>query len=177
MEVDINENIRQHENIAENENPIMPCGRYGRRFRTNRGVLQLLQFCIVAEIDQTGNNELERPKPAEEQLGNDDATVASTPGNLESFYWRSIRGIIAKNNIKSCYEKVVLWRRNLFLLAKGTAVKNYIREITKLLNAWIDDTPLRKCAMHEIHIMPSLLLHKPFNSSKSKDHVNARLRP
>ena len=42
-----------------------------------------------------------------------------------------------------------------------------------MLNAWVEKSPLRQCAMTAIHIMPALLLQKPSKSSKSKDHTLA----
>ena len=45
--------------------------------------------------------------------------------------------------------------------------------MTKLFNAWIAGSPLKKIAMKAVRIMPSLLLQKPSKESKSKDHLEA----
>ena len=58
------------------------------------------------------------------------------------------------------------------MLPNGTSGKNFIREITRLLRAWNDNTPLKEIAMKAIHVMPALLLQKTSKTSKSKDHVN-----
>ena len=92
---------------------------------------------------------------------------------IEEFYWGNKKGSEACKDINDCYEKIVFWKRNLFLLPKGKNGKDYIKEITRLVNAWIENSPLRKCAMSAIHIMPALLLQKPSKSSKSKDHTIA----
>ena len=83
------------------------------------------------------------------------------------------KGSDAKIAIGECYEKVVFWKKNLFMLPNGAAGKNFIREATRLLNAWIDDSLIKPICMKAIHIMPALLLQKPFKNSKSKDHSKA----
>ena len=69
--------------------------------------------------------------------------------------------------MNNAYKIMVKWKRKLFMLPSGAARKNYIDEVTRL---WINDKPLRKIASKAIHIMPALLLWKPSQSSKSKDH-------
>ena len=61
----------------------------------------------------------------------------------------------------------------MFLLSTGKAGKFFINELTKLFNAWIDDSPLTKLVMKAVMIMPSLLLQKPSKESQSKDHLKA----
>ena len=45
--------------------------------------------------------------------------------------------------------------------------------MTKLFNAWIDDSPLKKIAMKAVMIMPSFFLQKSSKESKSKEHLKA----
>ena len=52
------------------------------------------------------------------------------------------------------------------MLPTGNAGKKYIKEVTKLLNAWTQDTPLRSISLKAIHTMPALLSHKPSKTSK-----------
>ena len=99
--------------------------------------------------------------------------VTAPPSQEESFYWGNIKGGETIILMNSCYEKVDYWSRNLFLLPEGSSGKDYIRETTRILNAWVDKSPLRQCAMTAIHIMPALLLQKPSKYSKSKDHTLA----
>ena len=91
----------------------------------------------------------------------------------ERFYWGEEKGSQITKDIGECYDKIVYWRRNLFMLPNGGAGKNYIREMTRLLNSWNEDSPLKDIAMKAIHIMPALLLQKPSKTSKSKDHLKA----
>ena len=57
------------------------------------------------------------------------------------------------------------------MLPNGSTGKNFISEITRLLNAFSESTPLKSISMKAIHIMPALLLQKPSKSSKAKEHV------
>ena len=75
--------------------------------------------------------------------------------------------------ISECYDKIVYWRRNLFMLPNGGAGKNYIRKMTRLLNSWNEESPLKDIATKAIHIMVALLLQKPSKTSKSKDYLKA----
>ena len=61
--------------------------------------------------------------------------------------------------------------KSLFLLLKVNAGKDFIKEITRLLNALVENTPLHPCAFTAIQIIPALLLQKPSNTSKSKEHL------
>ena len=64
-------------------------------------------------------------------------------------------------DINDIYEEIVFWRKNLFLLPSGKYGNEYIRETTRLLTSWVEDTPLKDIAFKAIHIMPALLLQKP----------------
>jgi len=130
---------------------------------------------------KSGNSKEVISLQLEEKLSTDTEphlTSAGEPSSTpkEAFYWGETQGSIAIDEINECYEKIVFWRRNLFLLPKGSSGKDYLREVTRLCNAWSENTPLRECSWKAIHIMPALLLQKPSKTSKSKDHVNALQR-
>ena len=76
-------------------------------------------------------------------------------------------------NVSTVYEQVVYWKKNLFLLPSGKAGKQYIDETTKLMNEWMQESPLKDIAFKAIMIMPILLLQKPSKNSKAKDHLKA----
>ena len=139
------------------------CRQCGRRFRNNRGIINRLQFCNPAPMD----DEVDRPPPlaavneADNQLNDaDDAVILeNTPQNQ------------AIEELKQCYEKIVFWRKNLFMLPNGSSGKDYIKEIIRMISEWLIESPIMECAMFALHVMPTLLLQKPSKSSKSKDHV------
>ena len=74
------------------------------------------------------------------------------------------------------YGKIVFYKQNIFKLPSGTAGKNYIREVTRLVRAWTTNSELKNVAWKCIMIMPCLLLQKPSKDSKSKDHSVALKR-
>ncbi len=71
------------------------------------------------------------------------------------------------------YEKIVFWRQNLFRLPSGNAGKRFIREVTRLVNSWVEDSSIKTISLKAIMIMPALLLQKPSRKSKSKEHTTA----
>ena len=74
------------------------------------------------------DDEVDRPLPlaavneADNQLNDtDDAVILeNTPQNQ------------AIEELKQCYEKIVFWRKNLFMLPKGSSGKDYIKEIIRI---------------------------------------------
>ena len=76
-------------------------------------------------------------------------------------------------NVNQIYEKIVFWRSNLFLLPTGKSGRNFILELTRLINAWVDNSAMKDISLKMIMIMPALLLQKPSRTSKSKDHSKA----
>ena len=78
----------------------------------------------------------------------------------ERFYWKQVPG--SKK-----------WRKNILMVTSGGNCKNFIKEITRLINLWTDDSPLENIALIAIHVIPALLIRKPNKNSKAKDHVAA----
>ena len=61
----------------------------------------------------------------------------------------------------------------LIMLLIDQARKDYRDEITRLLNAWIQDSAIKHLTFKTIMVMPSLILQKPSRNSKVKDHSEA----
>ena len=61
----------------------------------------------------------------------------------------------------------------LIMLLIDQARKDYRDEITRLLNAWIQDSAIQHLTFNAIRVMPSLILQKPSRNSKVKDHSEA----
>ena len=77
------------------------------------------------------------------------------------------------------YEEIVYWKKNLFKLPSGASGKQYVKEMTRLINIWNEDhRPLSGIALKLVMIMPALLLQKPCRKSTAKQHseyLNTRL--
>ena len=54
------------------------------------------------------------------------------------FPWGSIPNYTFEKQINETYEKIVYWRRNLFMVPTGKAAKEVTNEVTQLLNAWVE---------------------------------------
>ena len=61
----------------------------------------------------------------------------------------------------------------LIMLLIDQARKDYRDEITRLLNAWTQDSAIKHLTFKAIMVMPSLILQKPSRNSKVKDHSEA----
>ena len=84
--------------------------------------------------------------------------------------WVERDGTYFADDLSKAYEKIVFCRKNMFMLLTRKSKNKYIKEVTRLLDAWIQDTPLRSFRLKGIHIMPALLSQKPSKTSRSRDH-------
>ena len=87
--------------------------------------------------------------------------------------WANCPSHVFEANVSTVYEQIVYWIKNVFLLPSGKAGKQYIDETTKLMNEWLQESPLKDIAFKTIMIMPNLLLQKPSKNSKAEDHLKA----
>ena len=72
------------------------------------------------------------------------------------------------------YNKVVHWRKSLFLLPSGSTGKRFIEEMTRLINSWTSRSEQDTVAMKALMVLPTLLLQKTSLTSKSKDKVETK---
>ena len=77
------------------------------------------------------------------------------------------------DHIKKIYQEVAFFRKNLFMLPRGPAGKDFIEEATKLINSFNSGSPLKPVALTLLMMMFPLLLQKPSSSSKARDHASA----
>ena len=79
--------------------------------------------------------------------------------------------------VESFYEKLVFMKKNLFNLPSGNAGKLFIREVTFWLKQFNSlNSKYNSMAMKVFMVLPGLLLQKPFQASKCKDHTEALSR-
>ena len=84
--------------------------------------------------------------------GKSDSHDPSGNGDYETYFWNDVRGAVFEKDLTDAYEKIVHWKRNLFMMPSGVAGKKYIDEVTRLLKLWIQDSPLKSIALKAIHI-------------------------
>jgi len=156
---EINENQRLP---AENETKCTLCQR---TFRTNRGLLQHLNTCRrrYLEVNALQVND------AANLIEQDDDNVIEPV--REKYYWKEIPASIFESDVNYAYEKIVYWRKNLFMVPTGGAGKRFINELTRLITSWTANSTIADISLKALHIMPALLLQKPSKNSKAKDHL------
>ena len=66
-------------------------------------------------------------------------------------------GTIFTDDINEAYEKIIFWLKKLFMLSAGNAGKKHIKELTRPLNVWTQNTSLRSISLEAIYTMPALL--------------------
>ena len=107
--------------------------------------------------------------PTEEILS--PQTANSSNGIISSTYiWGNYESDIFEKNLNNAYEKIVHWKKNIFLLPTGKAGKEFIDQMTRLVGEWNNDSPLKSISLKALMVMPCLLLQKPSKTSKAKDH-------
>ena len=162
------------------EKPLFPCEKCGRilKSKSDQTIHQKKCKWKIPEIPESrGESEIEHP--AKQPVSTSPSEQADLPLVVieeEKFYWNERKGSDFLRDLDTAYEQIVYWRQNLFLLPIGKAGKKFIREITSLINCWIDNTALKPIALKSIMVMPALLLQKPSRTSKSKDHFLALSR-
>ena len=62
-------------------------------------------------------------------------------GDHERFSRNEVAGSRFEALIHDAYEKIIQWKRNIFMLPTGASGKKYIDETTRLFNLWINNSP------------------------------------
>lgn len=147
------------------------CRHCERTFRSNRGLNQHLRSCKQNTVGEN-ESEKETQENTESSRNTSDSTITSSAA--QKFYkWGNYPSHVFETNVSAVYEQIVHWKKNLFLLPSGKAGKQYIDETTRLMNEWLQESPMKDIAFKAIMIMPNLLLQKPSKNSKAKDHLKA----
>ena len=90
-----------------------------------------------------------------------------------NFTWGELNGDEFKQSIRRAYDEVAHWRRNVFMLPSGKAGKQFVREITSLFTAYAQGSSLECVAIEAVMVASTLLLQKPHQTSKCREHVQA----
>ena len=88
-----------------------------------------------------------------------------------SFSWGEHSGKAFYDAINYSYEEVVHWKPNIFLVPFGSAGTSFVKELTRLFQAFADGSSLERICMKAITLIQILLLQKPSKRSKTKDNI------
>ena len=111
------------ENKDQSSNQNVRCDICARSFRTNRGLLQHLNFCQQRNIHEGGNlNENIQTNNINYDNLNSNEVVEINKStnscqnnqneNREHFYWNNVSGTQFANELNKSYENIVHWKRN-----------------------------------------------------------------
>ena len=103
---------------------------------------------------------------------------AFMPLSSTRFRWGEVEDHVVSEAIARAYEEQTKWHKNTFSPPSGHAGAEYVKEHTRLLRAYKNQTPLEGIALCAIMVMPSLLLQKPHAKAGSKEfsqHLSRRL--
>ena len=142
------------------------CNNCTRSFRSKRGLNQHLRSCSKVNNSQP----TQEKEPPDKHL---EVNNASTEEVSLLFTWGKLNNNEFTNHVNNIYERIVYWKKNLFLLPTGKAGRKFIEELTRLLYCLVYDTAVKDVTFKAVMIMPSLLLQKPSKTSKLKDHLIA----
>ena len=108
----------------------------------------------------------------------------SEPNNTDSWVCKNCKN--ASSNITNCanlgneesiiimckdiYKEIVGWSKNLFILPRGKAGKEFIMELDRLIGLFVNKTSLQRVSLLLLHIFMPIMLQKPSEKSKAKDH-------
>ena len=75
-----------------------------------------------------------------------------------------------KGTISSIYDEIIKWRKNLFMVPRGKAGTDFIKEVSRLIRLFTTPTKWTRIAMAKVHVFIPLMLQKPSSNSKAKEH-------
>ena len=113
------------------------------------------------------------PSPVQaDWVDNEDSVEGEHRSEPPNFIWGNRSGVEFCEKVSKGYDEVVQWRRNLFLLPIGKVAKSFIQETADLFESYASKSTLESIALKACMLMHVLLLHKPSQKSKAKDHAN-----
>ena len=83
-----------------------------------------------------------------------------------------------RNLLENVHNEITTWKKNMFMIPKGKVGRDFISEVTRLIQLFNNKTVWEKLAMNLLHVFIPIMLQKPSAKSKGKDHtryLNKRL--
>ena len=76
-----------------------------------------------------------------------------------------------ENKLNDMYTTILQWKSNIFILPRGKAGKDFITELTRLINLFNNDSPWKNIALKMAMIFPAVMLQKPSTKSKARENI------
>ncbi len=93
-----------------------------------------------------------------------------------NFMWGKKDARQFTNELDKTYELIVHWKRNIFRVPQGNGGKQFVAELARLYGAFAAASALETVALKAAIVMPQLLLQKPHQKSKTKEHITCLKR-
>ena len=77
---------------------------------------------------------------------------------------------ITTATIDDAYNEVTTWRKNTFLIPYGKTGRDFIDQLTKLIDDWNNRSPMQHLALKAAIVLLATALQKPRQRSKAKKH-------
>ena len=77
---------------------------------------------------------------------------------------------ITTATIDDAYNEVTTWRKNTFLIPYGKTGRDFIDQLTKLIDDWNNRSPMQHLALKAAIVLLVTALQKPGQRSKAKGH-------
>ena len=76
--------------------------------------------------------------------------------------WGDLSGEVnIRDFVKSMYATIIGWKKNIFRLPRGKCGSDFIDELTRLINLFVNKTQWKRLALPIAHIFIPLMLQKP----------------
>ena len=75
------------------------------------------------------------------------------------------------DRLDKTYCEIVSWQKNLFMLPRGKAARDFLTELTRLINLFTFDTKWKPLALKFVHVFIPIMLQKPSPRSKAANNA------
>ena len=113
-----------NENSSQTNHQNVRC----RTFRTNRELLQYVNFC------QPRKSNVQQTVIEPEVRNNHNYDKGHNDVDQERFYWNEVAGSRFEALVHDAFEEVTQWKRNIFILPTVASGKKYIDKTTRIFN-------------------------------------------
>ena len=154
-----------------------PCELCGSSFTSKRGKTTHMVSCKKKHLE---NPQKQEEAPTENVTSTQESRKL-TARDQQVKQQIPVWGKLSKEDLvqvaTSMYEEIVFFRKNLFLVPSGKSGKEYVAEMTRLINFWNNQSEVfSPMSIKLLMCMPSLLLQKTHAKAKTKENSEALAR-
>ena len=134
---------------------------FHQSFCTNQGLSQHQGTCQTRSNTHTNSRNTQEVLNVEASSQNSAAIEDNLTISCAKYTCRRYEDYDFEKDLSTFYEKIVLWKKNLFLLPSGKTERKFTEDVSRLMEEWLQDSLLKDTGFEAIMVMPNLLLQKP----------------